>query len=233
MLKLTCKVLLGASLLAGVATAHQIIAVEKEGAYSAAFWNHDTYEAYEKSQLKGAKAYGLDGKSMNTGIDYSADSPLLLTEGKVGMMTLSFDAGYWRKTIKGYQSIKDMSFQGVVFGSLKSHKFGKTLFAWHQDFAKPTGMYLEIVPLQNPFSLKVGDTLPVLVLKEGKPLANAGFEGNQIKEDEIKTDSYGIAHVPIKQKGELIIAAKHYGQQVSDPNVDAITVQSSLMFKVK
>jgi nickel transport protein len=170
---------------------------------------------------------------MNTGIDYDGDIPALLTEGKVGMFTLAFDAGYWRKTTKGYQSVKEMEYKGVMFGSLKSYKFGKTLFTWHENFAKPTGMYLEIVPLQNPYSLKVGQSLPVLVLKEGKPLAGAGFEGNQIEEGVLKTDDYGIAHVPLHKKGQLIIAAKFYTQQVADPLADSITIQSSLAFEVR
>jgi nickel transport protein len=232
MRKVICSILAGVCLASTMVSAHQIVAIEDGEEYRAVFWNHDVYEAYDKSQLKNAEAYGLDGNAMNTGINYDSDVPALLTEGKVGMMTLAFDAGYWRKTIKGYQSVKEMKSEGILFGSLKSYKFGKTLFVWHSNFSKPTGMYLEIVPLQNPYTLKVGQTLPVLVLKEGKPLAGAGFEGNQIKEGALQTDTYGIAHVPLKEKGRFIIAAKFYAQQVTDPLANAITIQSSLAFEV-
>lgn len=39
------------------------------------------------------------------------------------------------------------------------------------SWAEPVGLSLEIVPERDPTSLHAGDTLPVRVLKEGKPLA--------------------------------------------------------------
>ncbi len=43
-------------------------------------------------------------------------------------------------------------------------------------FAKPVGMKIEIVPLADPANLKPGDTLPLEVLYNGKPLADAQVE---------------------------------------------------------
>jgi len=214
--------------------AHQIVASKKDNGYEAIYWNHETFESYQKEQLKGVKAFGANGKSISAGIDYSGNMPKVLTDAEAGMISFSFDAGKWVKGTKGFEYVSPTTQpKGVIFGTLKSHKFSKTLFSWNEAFSKPAGLYMEIVPLVNPFNVKVGETFPVLVLKEGVPLANAGFESSDEDEPSYKTDAYGIAQIPLKKKGLFIVAAKHYTQQFDDPNVDAVTIQSSLSFTVK
>lgn len=225
---------LASALLTTGVFAHQIVASKKESSYEAIYWNHETFESYHKEQLKGVKAFGVNGKSISAGIDYSGNTPKILTDAEVGMMSFSFDAGKWVKGTKGFEYVSPTAQpKGIVFGTLKSHKFSKTLFSWNDAFSKPAGLYMEIVPLVNPLNVKVGETFPVLVLKEGVPLANAGFESSDEDEPSYKTDAYGIAHIPLKKKGLFIVAAKHYSQQFDDPNVDAVTIQSSLSFTVK
>ena len=218
---------------ASVCFAHQIVASKKDNSYEAIYWNHEAFEPYAKEQLKGVKAFGVNGKSISAGIDYSSSVPKILTDGDVGMMSFSFDAGHWVKGTKGFEHVSANQAKGIVFGTLKSHKFSKTLFSWNEAFSKPVGLYMEIVPLVNPLMLKVGDTFPVLVLKEGMPLANAGFESSDEEEPVFKTDAYGITQIPVKKKGLFIVAAKYYAQQYADPSVDAVTIQSSLSFTVK
>ena len=218
---------------ASVCCAHQIVASKKENSYEAIYWNHEAFEPYAKEQLKGVKAFGVNGKPISAGIDYSGNVPKILTDADVGMMSFSFDAGHWVKGTKGFEHVSTNQAKGVVFGTLKSHKFSKTLFSWNENFTKPVGLYMEVVPLVNPLTLKVGDSFPVLVLKEGVPLANAGFESSDEEDPVYKTDAYGIAQIPVKKKGLFIVAAKHYAQQYADPTVDAVTIQSSLSFTVK
>jgi len=225
--------LLMSTFVATVCFAHQIVASKKENSYEAIYWNHESFESYAKEQLKGVKAFGANGKVVSAGIDYSGSAPKILTDADVGMMSFSFDAGQWIKGTKGFELVSKNQPKGIIFGTLKSHKFSKTLFSWNEAFAKPVGLYMEIVPLVNPLVLKVGDTFPVLVLKEGVPLANAGFESSDEEDPSYKTDAYGIAQIPVKKKGLFIVAAKYYAQQYADPSVDAVTIQSSLSFTVK
>lgn len=225
---------LASTLLTTCALAHQIVASKKENSYEAIYWNHEAFEPYTKEQLKGVKAFGVNGKVVSAGIDYSANIPKILTDAEVGMMSFSFDAGKWVKGTKGFEYVSSTTQpKGVIFGTLKSHKFSKTLFSWNEAFSKPINLYMEIVPLVNPLNVKAGETFPVLVLKEGVPLANAGFESSDEDEPSYKTDAYGIAHIPLKKKGLFIVAVKHYAQQFDDPSVDAVTIQSSLSFTVK
>ena len=78
---------------------------------------------------------------------------------------------------------------------------------------QPVGHLLEIIPQKNPLSLGKGESLPVLVRYNGKPLEGAGIEVtnlvDQIAEDKIerfKTDMNGIAQVPIRHKGLNVLA---------------------------
>jgi nickel transport protein len=227
------KAILILLLLTNVLFAHQITAKKNsDGTYKAAFWAHGKYQEFNIKQLKGATAYDANNNVIKTGIDYSK-GPTLLTTKKPAMITLTFDAGYWVKGDNGYESIDPTAYKGIVYNTLKSIKYGKRYFQWNESFLKPTGIYLEVLPLINPFSIKRGEKLPVLVLKEGKAYANAEFETSDYEDLNLKTNTYGIAYIPIKNTGLQIIAAKYYGDEINDSNVNKITIQSSISFEVK
>lgn len=213
--------------------AHQIMVQKADTGYEAIYWAHgEGFIKYDKHQLKGIKAFGKDAKTLKAGIDFSGTTPKLLIDGKPLMVTLFFDGGYWTKTIEGFKNISPKDAKGIIFSSLKSIKFSKTLLEWDESFKEPVGLKMEVTPLVNPLNLKVGDKLPVLVTKDRKALANAGFETSDNDDPTFKTNTYGIAYIPIKKKGLMIIAAKSYMPQVADMNVENITIQSALVFKV-
>lgn len=80
-------------------------------------------------------------------------------------------------------------------------------------YATRLGYPIEIVPLQNPYELTIGDELDVLVLKDGEPLAGqrlyASFEGHHIHDENgahieavsTRTDARGRAAIPLHQAG--------------------------------
>lgn len=230
MKKLTLSILLSTATL----FAHQITAQKAQNnTYKASFWAHGEFQEYKSNQLKGALAYDINNKQIKTGIDYSKKQPVLLTAKKPAMMSLIFDAGYWVKGENGYENIDPSKYDGIVYNTLKSIKYGKRFFDWNESFLKPSGLPLEVVPLINPLTIKVGDKLPVLVIKDGKALEGAGFETSDYEDLNIKTNRYGIANIPVKSKGLQIIAAQYYTSELSDPKVSNITIQSSISFEVK
>ncbi|MFV0562731.1 DUF4198 domain-containing protein [Malaciobacter mytili] len=229
MKKFTISLLLATSAL----FAHQITAKKDvNGTYKAQFWAHGEFQKFEARQLKGASAYDINNKEIKTGIDYSKDTTLL-TAKKPAMITLAFDAGYWVEGDKGYENIEPSKYKGIVYNTLKSVKYGKRYFEWSDAFLKPTGMKMEIIPLVNPFTIKKGDKLPVLVLKDGEAFENASFETSDYGDLDIKTNKYGIANIPVKNSGLQIIAAVYYADEISDNNANKITIQSSISFEVK
>jgi Domain of unknown function (DUF4198) len=82
------------------------------------------------------------------------------------------------------------------------------------DPCRVVGLPLEIIPLRNPFVLKVGDTLRVRVLFHDRPLANANL-GWDVPGDgdfplgAVRTDARGEALVPISLLGLMTIRLTH------------------------
>jgi uncharacterized GH25 family protein len=79
---------------------------------------------------------------------------------------------------------------------------------------KVLGLPLEIIPQHNPFLLKVGETLKVRVLFQGKAL-EGGYLGWQRPGDGdtpigvVRTDARGEALVPISQLGLMTLRLTH------------------------
>lgn len=79
-----------------------------------------------------------------------------------------------------------------------------------RTFGQRAGLRFEIVPLSNPYSLKVGEELPVQVLFEGKPLADRTLfadnrDGDSITKKRQITNPDGIANFKLDRKGVWLI----------------------------
>jgi uncharacterized GH25 family protein len=89
----------------------------------------------------------------------------------------------WSKTPQGVVKGDRTSLKGVVW-SRNYEKFCKTLIPVDgntQGWDVKTGDMLEIVPLNNPLELKIGDELEIQILHNGKPVSpeavTATFDG--------------------------------------------------------
>lgn len=112
------------------------------------------------------------------------------------------------------------------------------------DFDQVLGYPIEIVPQQNPFSLTVGDNLPVQVLRSGKPVRNqlvyasyAGFhqhdeEGNHVEAVQTRTDQQGVAEIKLGQKGIWYVRLIHMTPS-QEVGVDYESNWATLTFEVK
>lgn len=79
-----------------------------------------------------------------------------------------------------------------------------------KTFAKRIGSTLEIVPLENPYSKKVGDTLDVQVLFAGRPLAGKKIfadnrVGKDVKTQSVMTDKNGYATIKLDHAGIWLV----------------------------
>lgn len=85
-------------------------------------------------------------------------------------------------------------------------------------FSKTPGYPLEFVPLTDPARLRVGDTLHVRILGNGKPVANIGVDatpavdtsaaasaasGSQMMS--IAADAQGVVHLPLSKAGPWML----------------------------
>jgi hypothetical protein len=82
------------------------------------------------------------------------------------------------------------------------------------DPCRVVGLTLEIVPLRDPLRVKVGEALPVRVLFQGKPLAEANVgwqhpgDGNTAR-GYVRTDGKGEALIPVAKVGLMTVRLTH------------------------
>jgi uncharacterized GH25 family protein len=106
------------------------------------------------------------------------------------------------------------------------------------SFKIPLNYPLEIIPQQNPYSLKVGETLEVQCLKDGKPIDNqfviAGFESGSRMSPEVhmRTDKNGKARFNLKSAGKWYVKLIHM-EPLEDPNLNYESKWATLTFELR
>ncbi|MEM1127628.1 MAG: DUF4198 domain-containing protein [Bacteroidota bacterium] len=122
------------------------------------------------------------------------------------------------------------------------------------SFDTVLGYPIEIVPQQNPYTLSTGDALTVQVLMEGVPvpeqLVFASYDGHggghSHAEDgshiegeghgmavETRTDSEGLAQIPLDHEGRWFIHLIHMRETPDDPEYDYISEWATLTFEIQ
>ena len=77
-------------------------------------------------------------------------------------------------------------------------------------YAKTVGLKLEIVPLENPYAKRVGNSLRVQVLFNGTPLSGKTIfadnrDGENVSKQKLVTDAKGICSVKLDRKGTWLV----------------------------
>jgi uncharacterized GH25 family protein len=106
------------------------------------------------------------------------------------------------------------------------------------DYKQPLNYPVEIIPQQNPYSLKVGQNLVVLCLFEAQPIANqfimAGWESSDGKLHTLDTrsDAQGLARINLKGAGKWYIKFIHM-TPLSERDLNYESKWASLTFEVR
>jgi uncharacterized GH25 family protein len=106
------------------------------------------------------------------------------------------------------------------------------------DYQQLLNYPVEIIPQQNPYSLKVGQDLVVLCLLEGQPIANqfimAGWESpdGKLHTLDIRSDPDGLARINLKSTGKWYIKFIHM-TPLSGQDLNYESKWASLTFEVK
>lgn len=106
------------------------------------------------------------------------------------------------------------------------------------NFKTALGYPVEIIPQRNPYELKIGDSLEVLCVKDGQPIANqfvmAGREANNrvIAMPGVRSDARGIARIRLAGKGKWFVKFIHM-TKLNDPSLDYESKWASLTFEIR
>ena len=106
------------------------------------------------------------------------------------------------------------------------------------DYKTILGYPVELVPQQNPYKLKKGNTIEILCLKDGKPLAGQVVlaareeKGKLSPAPELRSDKNGIVKLRLDGAGKwyvkFINMTKH-----DDPNLNYESKWTTLTFEIK
>lgn len=107
-------------------------------------------------------------------------------------------------------------------------------------FSTVLGYPAEIVPIENPYALKVGATLSLRVLVDGKPVANQFVQygglsatGGRVAQRNIRSDATGVIRVPIDRTGTYYVKFISMVRVANDALANHESKWGSLTFAVK
>lgn len=107
-----------------------------------------------------------------------------------------------------------------------------------RDFAQPMDYPIEFIPLENPYELSVGDSLPFQLLFQGRPLANQVVhfsfrnDGENTTEGSTRTDQNGKLVIELTESGKWYIATIHMAESPEE-GLDYESNWATLTFEVK
>lgn len=119
-----------------------------------------------------------------------------------------YDNGFYVHDTENRAVATTLEWKSDVIDSAHYLKFAKSLFFVDKPSAgydRILGHAVEFVPQSDPFSLKAGASLPVLLLANGKPLpgykVDIGDDTDAAKLPGSRTDANGIVKVPLDHTG--------------------------------
>ena len=109
-----------------------------------------------------------------------------------------------------------------------------------ENYETALGYPAELVPLNNPYTLRAGGVLRVRALVEGEPVANQVVisggrttSGGRIAPRSVRTDSAGVAQVRITSGGAWYLKFIHMQRAAGDTTIDYESKWATLTFGVR
>ncbi len=169
------------------------------------------------------------------------NEPVKVTFDEKGVYTILLSKkNFSSKTTKGYKYQPRNALDGVIHSKWSETVSKALVNVGGVDSvytAAATGERFRIVPLENPFNLEKGQTLPVKVTFDGDPwrgMIYATYENFSDKKDTFafttKTDKKGLAHIKLLQKGKWLIKADHAYPYEDKEKADNYSFTTTLTF---
>jgi len=123
---------------------------------------------YKPETVQQARCFDASGQEIRA--ELGRQYPVTL-KGDCAASWFLLSSGYWSKTPYGTKNLPK-SEAGAVIDSWLSVEAIKRMDRWGTALARPMSQELELTPLDNPLSLKVGDKMRLRAWFQGKPAAN-------------------------------------------------------------
>jgi uncharacterized GH25 family protein len=108
------------------------------------------------------------------------------------------------------------------------------------QYATELGYPAELIPQSNPYSLRVGDTLRVRTLVDGKPAANQyvlyggrTLSDERIVQRSVRSGSDGVARIPVRARGTWYVKFINMARLSGDPAADYESKWATITFQLR
>ena len=197
----------------------------------------------------GAKPVAIDGKD-------GADPVGMITPAKPGVYAVAYRGKESTITLEAEKFEEYLREEGLTEVLKKREELNESKAAGREAYSRcaksllcaggepagawdvKTGLAVEIVPTTNPYAAHAGDTIAFLLLRDGKPVADAQLmaltqgDGKTIRTT-ARTDANGRASFTLKQSGLWVINAVRMDRvdpKAGRTDVDWVSIWSSLTF---
>jgi uncharacterized GH25 family protein len=217
----------------GAARAHGIWVAQRHDDWAVVYGHGASDEGYDPAKLTAVAAFDATGKEVAVKTRPQDDHVLLDVADEAAILTATFDNGFWSERPDGTWVNEPKS---AVDGAKQSGhyvKYATTILGRLDAEPEAMGLALEIVPLVDPMTLEMGEALPVRVLHEGAPLADATIIGEYTTasdERDLVTDDVGEAVVTVRNQGLNVVAVSHSVPTPESTQADKLGLFATLAF---
>lgn len=232
------KTLLSILMLSSMVFAHDAWVQQTSKDSATIFWGHLDKElkTLDLAKIQKIIAFDKNGKKMEIKAEVKEQNTSLTIGANTVMTLLETYPSYKVVTTDGTKyGIGKRAASGDVISSSKGIKYSKAIFKWSDNVSKPLGAPLEIVVLQNPFKMDVGDKFTIQTFKNSKPIGNLKLvvDGEHDENKIITTDINGKADILVSKKGLKLIATKYESPLKGDLDADTLSESANISFVIK
>jgi uncharacterized GH25 family protein len=232
MLRRISLAIAAAGALTNAAHAHGIWTAQRHGDLAVVYGHGAGDDAYEPGKVKSAVSHLASGETRDSKILHQAKNALIDPAPDAVALTVTFDNSVWTKEANGKSVNKPKSQVTDAQSASHSIKINTTILKTGAPL-KPTGLGLEIVPLVDPLSLKMGDDLPVQVFSGGKPLAGLPLYVDYVNDghaQSTKTDADGKVTLFVRNDGLNVIGVSYAKSMPNNAEIDQTSYFATLSF---
>jgi len=212
------------------AHAHDVWLEQKQDGLALIYGHVDELVELEPEKVRAIRAYGVDGIELSIDSHSGAGEMLVKPEKKAAMVTVEYDNGFWTKIDPTTWENKSKRHYENHLDSSHSYKYNKNLMGWSNQFTQPSGLRMEIVPLENPLAVKAGGRVSLQVLYQGSPLPDTALEVHGI-DDTFRTDENGRVEVLLDSKRKFQHIAAYYRYELpGNLDADEMSLTANLVF---
>jgi nickel transport protein len=199
--------LLGCSLTLTPVAAHDLWLAPAEDGFVLLYGHRTSAHAgeatidYDPAIVKAVDCFDAAGERQDA---QASDQHPVQISGECAALHVLTSSGFWSRTTEGLRNSRPAELSSVL-RSWESIEGVKHLGAWSEALANPLTGALEITPLNDPFAVRPGGKLRLLVTLDGAPRPGApvAYDGDTRG----VTDASGLVNIRVRHGGAQFITA--------------------------